>query len=862
MAKKKKARKIPDPIVGEVSGNVLDEYSSYSYSAKLYMIPPVAQTPPGVKPKSTAGRPPPKAPPGSIARGIGNLFNKSKKKSNGGNAGGFLNHATVALPEETVVLAQSGVTAGNMIDNITIENISKYDSGFETRTINFDIIQPGAANFIDQILLARKKLGMPAFATDSPLFLEIVFQGYDEDLDDVDEGGTPFTHGPFRFRMHLAQISLNVTGEGSTYAVQCVPASQIAYQDQFFRIPKNLSTTGSTLTEHIEDLQKGINEYHENNNDKYQILDEIKIDISGLVGGQYGLKDEKLVTSRRSAGASMVNRQFNPDLSDLGRYELGMEIKRIEKNVSEDDDALEVYVHKDTINVRKGISIYDYMCILLSMNEEFFNSATRSVHNENSYEDMQDPVKRKDAYTKWVKINAKNNFLGFDTFRNVYAKEIIFEPLIYKSVDERVQNTPEENTLTKEETQSRLNEIQSSVFKSYHYLFSGRNDQIYECNIEYDNGIAFLLPPAGGTVGDVGVTSADLFSGSTELNKDITGGALTQKVLQAKDNKNLQDFYKKASDDDIRGLGMALGLNNQELKDAVENKKSKAAAKIQVVLADRNLLTQLVQAEQQAAINNQSSKESQRNPRSSGYVYSVDLIGDIANTINADTLWAKAQAKGREIDKNYEDLEVNHSLLVPGTSKYIKKKEGRDPTDSVQPPIQQVHIVNELGEATFDGSTRQNLMGYYMQQKMEPSFLVKLDMVVKGDPWYLGSPKTEPFESTTPTSESTDESNDEYVVFDKRDNVILFDMQSPRLFDYNVDDEDENWGYWMGAKAGTSYFISGMYMLVKAVSSFSNGEFKQDISMVKLPSYQTSKLEKKSEAVELNKELNKKYGSQ
>ena len=83
---------------------------------------------------------------------------------------------------------------------------------------------------------------------------------------------------------------------------------------------------------------------------------------------------------------------------------------------------------------------------------------------------------------------------------------------------------------------------------------------------------------------------------------------------------------------------MALGLNNQEIKDAIENKSSTAALKIKSVLADRNLLTQIAQAEQQAAINNTSSKESQRNPRSSGYVYSVDLIGDIANTINADTL--------------------------------------------------------------------------------------------------------------------------------------------------------------------------------------------------------------------------------
>ena len=63
-------------------------------------------------------------------------------------------------------------------------------------------------------------------------------------------------------------------------------------------------------------------------------------------------------------------------------------------------------------------------------------------------------------------------------------------------------------------------------------------------------------------------------------------------------------------------------------------------------------------------------------------------------------------------------------------------------------------------------------MGYYMQQKMEPSFLVKLDMEVKGDPWYLG--KADDGSSTNHSAQGldTDESNEDYVVFDKKDNVI------------------------------------------------------------------------------------------
>lgn len=838
--KKKKAPVIPDPVVGEVAGNVLDEYASYSYSAKLYMIPPKTGAIPGAAQKK---------------KGQGQARGAKK----GQQAGGFLNNYYIADPSETVVLAQTGVTAGNNIDNITIENIAKFDSGLITRNINFNITQPGAANFIDQILLARKQLGIPTYATDTPLFLEIVFQGYDEGLDDADEGGMPYSHGPFRYRMHLAQIGLSVDGSGSTYDVSCVPTSIVPFQDNFYRMPKNLTTSGKTITEHLENLFEGINDYHKNNNDKYQISDEFEIDLTGIVGGNSGLKNEKLVTNKNSESSQIVNRQFNPNMEDMTPREMRKEIRNFQKD---EDSSIEIAVYKDTINVKKGITLYDYMCVLLSMNVEFFESCTRTIQAEDP--EKADAKKKKDAYTKWIKVNADTEYLNFDTFRNVHAKKITYKPFLFKSVDERVQASPEENELTAEETQSRINELQSSVFKSYHYLFSGRNDQIYECNIQYDNGIAFLLPPAGGTVGDVSVTAAPLMTDKTPLNENISGGALTEKVLKAGDKAKVDKLYRRASDDDIRGLGQALGLNNQEIKDAIENKSSVSALQIKSVLQDRNLLNQIVQAEAAAknktfSDNQTLSDGSQYNPRASGYVYSADLVGDIAGAINSETLWGQAKAKARGISDRYENKERNYSLIVPGVTKTAKLKEGKDPTDSVQPPYQQVHIVNELGEATFDGTTRQNLMGYYMQQKLEPSFLVNLEMLVKGDPWYLGPPMQTPNLVVEDMGSKTDESNEEYVVFEKKDNVILFDMQSPRLFDMNVDDEDGtdpmNEGYW--SADGTAYFISGVYMLIKAISKFENGEFKQDLNMVKLTSYQTSKLDKKSDAVDQHKN----YGS-
>ena len=73
--------------------------------------------------------------------------------------------------------------------------------------------------------------------------------------------------------------------------------------------------------------------------------------------------------------------------------------------------------NKDTINVKKGITLYDYMCVLLSMNVEFFESCTRTIQAEDP--EKADAKKKKDAYTKWIKINADTEYLNFDTFKSI-----------------------------------------------------------------------------------------------------------------------------------------------------------------------------------------------------------------------------------------------------------------------------------------------------------------------------------------------------------------------------------------------------------------------------------------------------------
>ena len=106
--KSKSAPKLPDRYLNTVFGNVLDEAVNTSYNLKLYMI---------------------------------------KDRTSGG--GGYINGAVAAKPEETVVIAQTGVT-GVQMDGLTIDFVKDKGNHFATAA-NFTLIQPGAADLLDQI---------------------------------------------------------------------------------------------------------------------------------------------------------------------------------------------------------------------------------------------------------------------------------------------------------------------------------------------------------------------------------------------------------------------------------------------------------------------------------------------------------------------------------------------------------------------------------------------------------------------------------------------------------------------------------------------------------------------------------------
>jgi hypothetical protein len=834
-----------DSLVGEVYGNVLDLTDNYTYVAKLYMIPPVcsAAVSSGVSESGAAAR---------TETGISGAAS---------GKGGYMNNATNAPPSETIVLAQTGVT-GAQIDNIEITQQMGPGNTIAVSKVNFEIIQPGAANFLDQIMASKAAIGAPVFAPDVPIFLEIVFKGYTADMSDLDTGGVPVViAGPYRYRLELATVSFEINETGSTYSFECVPSQMVAYSDTMFRMPKTFTTSGGTITDHIDGpdgLIRHLKDYQENNNSASAVKDEIIIDLSGIsAGAKYGLQNLKIDTN---VDAEEINRLMNDELTG----KTADEYKEILKAKSKDEGALDIVVEKDRITVREGTTMERYITTLLAMNKDFFQKLTRKVNPEDN---SNTEVDREQAFVNWFKVNAEVETIDYDVLRNKYARRIYFKPLIYNTSKATVCQLSTENAnLTEQEVRARLSAM--NIKKSYHYIFTGQNDQIYSCQIKHTNSIDLLLPPAGGATGDVSVVTPTAFRSIASTNADLTNTTLARAAAKASSAEQVSAIIGSALQtqggrESITETAKWLGLSDNSIKEILENKNSATAQAFSAFLSEQRnaeiVAEQLDQQKKNTSSDNISNSDGTAyKPTPSGYIYAADIVssfvsgggyGQEAERLRLSSQLASAirTAETESSRETTSTVSGASSGLSGVLAKWFPKifDGNGNPGDALSPSLQNTQTTNETADATYNAkSIRNNVFGFVMQQHGASKFMNQLDLEIKGDPWYLGNPdlngRTTPDQ---PGAEYLVDSTERNVEFSGDENHVMFELRTPGLFDFDTTDEDNNTGYW--SQEGVSYFISGVYMIRTVVHNFRDGIFSQNLMLIKNDTLRTSVLERR-----------------
>lgn len=806
-------------FLGDIPTNPLDQYDNVTYNIKLYMIPPTEDIT-EVKSDSTDG---------------------DERSDSGGEVtsrGGFLNGAYAAKPENTVVLAQTGVT-GTLIDNVEIVSVPSGKGGKITQTIRCVIKQPGAATFLDMIVLGRRRLGIPPLSgrgvDGAPFFFEINFQGYQASGDgfEQDDGGQiRDIAGPYRYKGLLQSVDFELDSTGTTYNMLFAVADDIAFTDINSKTPTTMTTVGETIDEHIQDLTLQWNKYLKDKSGDRDKLDTYKFNLKNLTGeGQTIIKDQKLFRGKDAtadANTEVINEGDDRSQAENQTDEATRDVSNPE-------------TEKIKIEVPKGTSIEFYIGSLLARNLDFTNGLTRTMIDESG----QFKYDASKTLVNDVKINAYVKQVEYDKKRKGYNKEIIFHPAVFETPATKGAAIPEELSPEPDEIQRRVNSME--IKRAYEYIFTGRNDQIINVDIKYDLGINLLLPPRddlgeqGVRFGNAALNNITSFAiDPAKPGEPLGGKALAEVAGLLQNAKKFFDIFKAAKDGSIRDIANAFGFDDATIKDIVSDRAGAAAQALVQSLSDRQIAGAIVKELTPKGASGQSGTvtESDRQRRidnseedyqaeASGYIYGQDVLtyGEMSGELSTDLASAQIRAKD---NLEYNELTDNDTLFdfnTPGT------EEGH--VD---------HAIYSGGPAT----PGQTLFGYRYGQKDAIDILYNLNMVLRGDPWYLGEPdKTGGINYNKIPDVKDEKSTDEYLNTFGGDNFILFELRQPMYFDPFTDDEDANTGLYPIGKQ--SYFITGIYGIKNVISSFDNGRFTVQLETYKEMALDLSKIKNKDD---------------
>ena len=805
-----------NPWIGTAYGNILDQYSSSVYNAKLYIINPLT------------------APPSESAQSS----ETSRQNVGAPGAGG---QTLTDDPDRTVVIAQTGVTAGNTIDNISISTMGGAVTG-----VSFEITQPNRADLLDQIVLARSFLNCEG-TQGVYFYLEIFFKGYTDEADffvpsDSDDGGQLVDIvGPYRWKIIPVEIGCNVTDQGATFSFDCKYMETVAFENRRFRLGQNITAKGKTITEMVKSVEDGINKFFQENNDK-QIKDEVIFDLSGLLKSasttpdqnKILIEDENLILPNVDTGdiaKAPLNRSEAEESGNAG--------DRVEdaQTTTGDQDEINAEETTNIITFKPGESIEEIMNKILAMCPEARFRHSRKTNPD----DIDDQECRKDqAFIQKLKINAGVEDIGYDKRTNTAAYKVIYRPVLYREASDTQFVIPEENEdLSPEEVQARFEQIIGSgnLRKAYQYLFTGVNDQIVDLDITYNTKSGILMTPRRGLVGTADAAAAKEKTDNVDKDEDTSIAGLFDSLTKgfealAKDTiSNLFNGELAGIQGGLENLVSTLndqGFSNSQLAQLTQAIQSGAQSELNQFLETvdsatlRNLATNLVIN----PLNPTTVTPPDYSPEQSGYQYSEDFF-------------ALNQTTGIDVG------DLNSFGFIAD----VERPDSQSQMETTQKDTD-VPTTNPVEEVTVDFNKPQSntIFGQLINQAAAANFLVELNMTVRGDPWYIGYDTSQGQGNNTQASQNSSDSYESsqpnYAYFGADTNYFFLEIASPRPWDFDYRDEDSllNSGYWMNTN--TSHTFTGLYFIKGVTHNFSGGVYTTDIRGVKIPSINSLKIPK------------------
>jgi len=473
------------------------------------------------------------------------------------------------------------------MDDLTMDSIvglNQENRGSNVTEMEFTITQPNGMDLIEQLHdFCTNILGEPNYCQ-VPFALKVHFEGY------TDSGSLGTIPSSVKYiPIHLINMSTKLSSSGAVYKINAIPYNEVILTEQYARIPSSIELAGTDSFVKYPSATNGKSEdqnaaqYHADLQSASQsgagfinigahttinsilskfmeclnnFQNQLQQDINGYVPDQYVIEfendhddyyDHSFSIKQATISGDAIDKVLRPassnniamgdPVSSSDSYDLAKaaswKMQFIDKSSSSATTGVEYSQGKISFN--QGSNIIDAMNTVI-INSTYiteqirrYNQAVQEIiltGDTTSSDAAFALADLNDTPLNWFIVTPKIEMLGtYDYTRNVYPKKItyVINPYtIYNSSSISVSNGNPETRIVKE----------------YDYIFTGKNVDILDFNIEFQN--AFLT-----------------YSQYTGQNKSMaTGGKMPN------DSKSSPATLKPKPDPINRGSATVMIANN------------------------------------------------------------------------------------------------------------------------------------------------------------------------------------------------------------------------------------------------------------------------------------------------------------
>lgn len=709
--------------------------------------------------------------------------------------------------DEKIIIAESGVTGFGITEariNTIISPAARNRNSIATQ-IKFTIIEPHGNNLLDQIRNAAVSLGVKDHRN-APLWFEVSFLGYNGPNEQSHTGGEPtgfLSNETRRWKLKVKYMDADVDKGGTIYRFEAIPFDESGLEDAARRLEKDENIDASTVGEYFSQLANRLNDYNNFNTTESENPDNavprLRTYDFQFTDAYPTMKDWKL----RSDDSSQHIRSESPNNDGSTRTRV-----TFSKGTT-----IEAIVQEIIGATKEGQSL------------ALFGNLTSDTSNVGgSGGQGRDPS---DPAIVFI-VDPKAEITGYYNIPKGYALNITYNIRSYRTFYPIVNRNQITQTQTNQRARERFQAFLkiSKIKKRYDFMFTGLNTEVLDYKIHFDRAWFLSLPIFQGQ-------NRNPVPGSGRNAAKVGAGVPRQVAVDKEKSKKSIEPPISTDDDFIFGqFGESILLSTNLTPEDQEEQIVKGSKSLPTTRelsnlsqADANFLTQ----EDKSLLSSTFGARIPNTTQSSGKIL-IDLENKTEKRNQESILNRKSTASTSELTLAASPDHVGSILFVEDFS---EESINQDLPQGRNTEIYDLGTELDVTVSPFQGNiegTASKGRSYFSaimnQMYGTQGQMVKLDLEIRGDPYWLGETDVEKRIIASNTS-----SNNQDIT--GGDSLLLMTFNFPERFGDSNEFSDNAFSHTgsglVEIKSKENGF-NGVYYVTTVESIFTGGKFTQRLS--------------------------------